>query len=197
MHDSGYRDVDYVLTTRELAIMIKQAGIDFLKLEDAHYDRLMGESTGAAVIFGATGGVMEAALRTAYELVTGREVPFENLNITPVRGVEGMRVASVKIEKTLKEWSFLEGVELNCAVAHGLANAKTVMDEVKAEKQITTLSSSWLVRADVLAAAVNHCQPARRYVQKEQLQSMPKTQVCRSESRTSTPRLLRFTRISL
>ena len=134
MHDSGYRDVDYVLTTRELAIMIKQAGIDFLKLEDAHYDRLMGDSTGAGVIFGATGGVMEAALRTAYELVTGREVPFENLNITPVRGIEGMRVASVKIENTLKEWSFLEGVELKCAIAHGLANAKAMMDDVKSGK---------------------------------------------------------------
>jgi iron only hydrogenase large subunit-like protein len=81
MHDSGYRDVDYVLTTRELAIMIKQAGIDFMRLPDKKFDRLMGESTGAAVIFGATGGVMEAALRTAYEIVTGREVPFENLDI--------------------------------------------------------------------------------------------------------------------
>ncbi len=132
MHDSGYKDVDYVLTTRELAIMIKQAGIDFMKLEDTHYDRLMGESTGAGVIFGATGGVMEAALRTAYELVTGREVPFENLNITPVRGLEGIKEASIKIEKPLKEWSFLEGVELKCAIAHGLVNAKTVMDSVKA-----------------------------------------------------------------
>ena len=73
MHDSGYRDVDFVLTTRELAIMIKQAGIDFVQLEDMEFDRLMGESTGAAVIFGATGGVMEAALRTVYEIVTGRE----------------------------------------------------------------------------------------------------------------------------
>lgn len=134
MHDSGYRDVDYVLTTRELAIMIKQAGIDFLKLEDMHYDRLMGESTGAGVIFGATGGVMEAALRTAYELVTGREVPFENLNITPVRGMEGVKEASVKIEKPLKEWAFLDGVELKCAVAHGLSNAKLVMDAIKAGK---------------------------------------------------------------
>ncbi|PKO96642.1 MAG: ferredoxin [Bacteroidetes bacterium HGW-Bacteroidetes-7] len=134
MHDSGYRDVDYVLTTRELAIMIKQAGIDFLKLDDMHYDRIMGESTGAGVIFGATGGVMEAALRTAYELVTGREVPFENLNITPVRGVEGIKEASIKIEKPLKEWAFLDGVELKCAVAHGLANAKIVMDEIKAGK---------------------------------------------------------------
>ncbi|EKD30694.1 MAG: hypothetical protein ACD_77C00487G0004 [uncultured bacterium] len=130
MHDSNYRDIDYVLTTRELAIMIKQAGIDFLKLKDANFDRLMGESTGAGVIFGATGGVMEAALRTAYEIVTGREVPFENLNITPVRGTEGVREATVKIEKTLKEWSFLEGVELKCAIAHGLVNAKKVMDSI-------------------------------------------------------------------
>jgi NADH-quinone oxidoreductase subunit G/[NiFe] hydrogenase diaphorase moiety small subunit/NADP-reducing hydrogenase subunit HndD len=132
MHDSGYRDVDYVLTTREMAIMIKQAGLDFDKLPETKYDRLMGESTGAGVIFGATGGVMEAALRTAYELVTGREVPFENLNITPVRGMEGVRKASIKIENPLKEWSFLDGVELKCAVAHGLVNAKKVMDAVKA-----------------------------------------------------------------
>ena len=131
MHDSGYRDVDYVLTTRELAIMIKQAGLDFKKLEPAKYDRLMGDSTGAGVIFGATGGVMEAALRTAYELITGRNVPFENLNITPVRGVEGVRYASIKIENPLTEWSFLDGVELKCAVAHGLVNAKQVMDDIK------------------------------------------------------------------
>ncbi len=130
MHDSGYKDVDYVLTTRELAIMIKQAGIDFMKLGETHFDRLMGESTGAGVIFGATGGVMEAALRTAYELVTGRDVPFENLNITPVRGMEGVKEATLKIDKTLKEWSFLEGVELKCAVAHGLVNAKKVMDSI-------------------------------------------------------------------
>jgi NADH-quinone oxidoreductase subunit G/[NiFe] hydrogenase diaphorase moiety small subunit/NADP-reducing hydrogenase subunit HndD len=134
MHDSGYRDVDYVLTTRELAIMIKQAGIDFMKLNDLHFDRLMGESTGAGVIFGATGGVMEAALRTAYELVTGREVPFDNLNINPVRGMDGVKEASVKIEKPLPEWSFLEGVELKCAVAHGLVNAKKVMDAIKSGK---------------------------------------------------------------
>jgi len=130
MHDSGYRDVDYVLTTRELAIMIKQAGIDFIKLKDAHYDRLMGESTGAGVIFGATGGVMEAALRTAYELVTGREVPFENLKILPVRGMEGVKEASIKIENPLEKWSFLDGVVLNCAIAHGLVNAKKVMDSI-------------------------------------------------------------------
>ena len=132
MHDSGFRDVDYVLTTRELAIMIKQAGIDFMSLEDMSYDRLMGESTGAGVIFGVTGGVMEAALRTVYELVTGRDVPFKNLNIIPVRGMEGVREATIRIDNPLKEWAFLDGVELKCAVAHGLLNAKKVMDAVRA-----------------------------------------------------------------
>jgi len=78
MRSSGYKDVDYVLTTRELARMIRQAGVNFAKLEEMKYDSIMGESSGAAVIFGATGGVMEAALRTAYEIITGREVPFEN-----------------------------------------------------------------------------------------------------------------------
>ncbi|HKJ41198.1 MAG TPA: NADH-dependent [FeFe] hydrogenase, group A6 [Sunxiuqinia sp.] len=131
MQDSGYRDVDYVLTTRELAIMIKQAGIEFEKLPDSKFDRLMGESSGAAVIFGATGGVMEAALRTVYELVTGREVPFKNLNIKPVRGMEGVRQATIKIEKPLEEWAFLDGLELKCAVAHGLVNAKKVMEAVQ------------------------------------------------------------------
>lgn len=131
MHDSGYRDVDYVLTTRELAIMIKQAGIDFSKIKERKFDRLMGESTGAGVIFGSTGGVMEAALRTAYELVTGREVPFENLEIFPVRGLEGVREATIKIENPLEEWKFLDGVELKCAVAHGLVNAQKVIEAVK------------------------------------------------------------------
>ncbi len=130
MHSSGFRDVDYVLTTRELAIMIKQAGIDFIKLDDMHFDRLMGESTGAGVIFGATGGVMEAALRTVYELVTGREVPFKNLDISPVRGMEGVKEASVKIENALPEWAFLDGIELKCAISHGLVNAKKVMDSI-------------------------------------------------------------------
>jgi iron-only hydrogenase group A len=132
MRSSGYKDVDYVLTTRELGLMIRQAGIDFASLPDDDYDSIMGESTGAAVIFGATGGVMEAALRTAYEVVTGREVPFEGLNILPVRGMESIREAAIKIEDPLPEWSFLEGVELKTCVAHGLANAKQIMDAVKA-----------------------------------------------------------------
>jgi len=134
MRSSGYKDVDYVLTTRELAVMIKQAGVDFETIKEDKYDSIMGQSTGAAVIFGATGGVMEAALRTAYELVTGREVPFEGLNITPVRGMDGVKEASVKIEGTLPEWKFLEGATLNTAIAHGLVNAKKVMELVASGK---------------------------------------------------------------
>ncbi|HUW07060.1 MAG TPA: NADH-dependent [FeFe] hydrogenase, group A6 [Williamwhitmania sp.] len=134
MRSSGYKDVDYVLTTRELAIMIKQAGINFVTLPEDKCDSLMGESTGAAIIFGATGGVMEAALRTAYELVTGREVPFKNLNITPVRGMEGVKEATIKIENPKPEWKFLDGVELKTAVAHGLQNAYELFSSIKAGK---------------------------------------------------------------
>ncbi len=131
MNASGFKDVDYVITTRELARMIKQSGNDFRKLEETPYDSIMGVSTGAAVIFGATGGVMEAALRTAYEIVTGREVPFENLNIKPVRGLEGVREATIKITGCKKEWNFLEGVELKVAVAHGLKNAREIMRQLE------------------------------------------------------------------
>ncbi len=134
MNSSGFQDVDYVLTTRELGHMIRQAGIDFTNLEDDKFDSIMGDSTGAAVIFGTTGGVMEAALRTAYEIVTGREVPFKNLNIEPVRGMDGIKSASVKIDKVKAEWSFLEGAELKVAIAHGLANADKLMKEIEAGK---------------------------------------------------------------
>jgi NADP-reducing hydrogenase subunit HndD len=134
MRSSGYKDIDFVLTTRELAVMIKQAGIDFMNLESTHYDSVMGDSTGAAVIFGATGGVMEAALRTAYEIVTGREVPFKNLNITPVRGMEGVKEATIKIEGCTADWKFLEGAELKVAIAHGLVNANKVMKKVREGK---------------------------------------------------------------
>ncbi len=135
MRDSGYKDVDYVITTRELARMIMQAGLDLQSLEDSKYDSLMGDSTGAAVIFGATGGVMEAALRTAWEIITGREVPFQNLNIEPVRGMEGVRAATIKIEGCLDDWKFLEGVELKVAIAHGLVNANELMKSVKEGKE--------------------------------------------------------------
>ncbi len=134
MRASGFKDVDFVLTTRELAVMIKQAGLDFRNLEDVNYDSIMGDSTGAAVIFGATGGVMEAALRTAYEIVTGREVPFGNLNITPVRGMDGVKEATIKIEGCTADWKFLEGAELKIAIAHGLVNANKIMQMVKEGK---------------------------------------------------------------
>jgi iron-only hydrogenase group A len=130
MRDSGFHDVDAGLTTREIGHMIKQAGINFLELEDDDFDSIMGESTGAGVIFGATGGVMEAALRTAYFVITGRPVPFKNLNIEPVRGLKGIKEASVKFEDCLPEYSFLEGVEAKFAIAHGLINARQVMDQI-------------------------------------------------------------------
>ncbi|MEN6489557.1 MAG: NADH-dependent [FeFe] hydrogenase, group A6 [Smithella sp.] len=120
MNSSGYQDVDYVLTTRELARMIKEGGIDFLNLADEDYDAPMGEYTGAATIFGATGGVMEAALRTVYAVVTGENLP--SLDITPVRGLEGVKEATVKVG-ALGDVKF--------AVAHGLGNARKLMDKIR------------------------------------------------------------------
>ena len=96
MWTSGYQDVDYVLTTRELARMMREAGIDLKDMPDEPADDPLGEYTGAATIFGATGGVMEAALRSAYFLVTGREL--ENLDILPVRGMEGVKEAEVPVD---------------------------------------------------------------------------------------------------
>ena len=130
MNDSGFQDVDMVVTTRELGHMIRQSGINFKEIPDSKYDKFMGESSGAAVIFGATGGVMEAALRTAYEVITGREIPFDGLNVSPVRGMEGIKEAAVKLENVLPEFSFLEGIEVRVAVAHGLTNAAQIMDDV-------------------------------------------------------------------
>ena len=132
MNDSGVQDVDFVLTTRELGRMIQQAGINFRELPDDQMDAPMGLSSGAADIFANTGGVMEAAVRTAYELVTGRELPLDNLHILPVMGLEGVKKASLKIEGTLPEWSFLEGVELKVGVAHGLLNAKKIIEMMRA-----------------------------------------------------------------
>ncbi len=120
MNDSGYQDVDYVLTTRELARMIKQAGIDFINLADGDYDNPLGEYTGAGTIFGATGGVMEAALRTVYAVVTGQNL--EDLNVTPVRGLDGVKEAAVNVGPL---------GEVKVAVAHGLSNARKLMDKVR------------------------------------------------------------------
>ena len=118
------QDVDAVITTRELAAMIRTAGIDFVRLPDEDFDDLMGESTGAAVIFGVTGGVMEAALRTVYEVVTGKEL--NNVNLTSVRGLEGVREAEVD----------LDGRTVRIAVANGTGNASRLLESIKTgEKQ--------------------------------------------------------------
>jgi iron-only hydrogenase group A len=134
MTSSGFQDVDYVLTTRELGRMIKAAGINFDKLEDGEMDAPLGMSSGAADIFANSGGVMEAAIRTVYELITGRELPFEQLHVKPLEGLSGIKEASLKLEKLLPEWSFLEGVELKVAVAHSLSNAATLLDRIKEGK---------------------------------------------------------------
>ncbi|MCX6286095.1 MAG: NADH-dependent [FeFe] hydrogenase, group A6 [Bacteroidetes bacterium] len=131
MRGSGFKDVDFVLTTRELAIMIIQAGIDFKTLPNDHYDDLMGRSSGAGVIYGATGGVMESALRTVYDKITGRDVPYENLIIRPVRGMDGIKELTLPIQDCLEQWNFMNGLELKVAVAHGLAHAKTLMQMIR------------------------------------------------------------------
>lgn len=115
----GLRDVDAVLTTRELAKMIKEAGIDFKALENDRFDKVMGESTGAAVIFGATGGVMEAALRTVADILEGKDL--DNIDYTPVRGLEGIKEATVKIGD----------LDVNVAVAHGTGNAGKLLERVR------------------------------------------------------------------
>jgi NADP-reducing hydrogenase subunit HndD len=135
MDSSGTRDVDIVLTTRELGKMIHAAGIDFDSLKDEEMDAPLGLSTGAADIFANTGGVMEAALRTAYEIVTGCELPCDGLHVTPIEGLKGIKEASLKIEGTKPEWKFLDGVTLNVAVAHGLGNAQQVIASIQTGKK--------------------------------------------------------------
>lgn len=137
MNSSGTQDVDYVLTTRELAKMIKEAGIDFKTLPDESMDAPLGLSSGAADIFANTGGVMEAALRTAYEIVTGRSLPVDNLHVAAFAGLTGVKEASLKITDVKPEWSFLEGITLNVAVSHGLGNTRRLLEH------ITTHGSSY------------------------------------------------------
>ena len=122
MKNDELDNVDAVITTRELARMIKQANIEFTELEDSEFDSPMGEATGAGAIFGTTGGVMEAALRTAYEWVTKKEL--KEVNFEEVRGKEEIKKATVKVGDT----------DVKVVVAHGLANARKVMDEIKQGK---------------------------------------------------------------
>lgn len=130
MKNGGYPNVDAVLTTRELARMIKEAGIEFRTLEDSQFDNPLGISTGAADIFATTGGVMEAALRTVYEVVTGRELPFEKLHVTPIVGLNQVKTADVKIENPLEPYKFLDGVTVKIAVTSGLSGAKKLMEQI-------------------------------------------------------------------
>ena len=132
MNAGGGQDVDAVLTTRELGRMITQAGIDFLALPDETMDQPLGISSGAADLFANTGGVMEAALRTVWCMVTGRPFPFEKLHVTPIAGLAGVKEVAITIPDTVPEWKFLKGQTLNLAVAHGLANAERLIQKVQA-----------------------------------------------------------------
>jgi len=120
LSNNGNQDVDIVITTRELAKMLKEAGIDFNSLEEGEFDNPLGESTGASVIFGATGGVLEAALRTAYEWLT--EETLENVEFHALRGMDGVKEATVKIND----------MDVNVAVAHGLGNARKILEAIRA-----------------------------------------------------------------
>ena len=113
------RDMDYVITTRELAMLAKDEGIDFAALEDSAYDDLMGQASGAGVIFGNTGGVMEAAIRTAYCYATGKDAPQALYDLQPVRGMDGIREAEVDIE----------GTKVKVAVVYGTANARKLIEK--------------------------------------------------------------------
>jgi NADH-quinone oxidoreductase subunit G/NADP-reducing hydrogenase subunit HndD len=117
-----HSNVDIVITTREFGRMMKSAGIDFANLPDSEFDKMMGESTGASIIFGTTGGVIEAATRTAYEWLTDEEL--EDVNFTQLRGLEGIREASV----------FIGEMELKIGIAHGLGNARKLLEDIQSGK---------------------------------------------------------------
>ena len=127
--------MDISITTRELARMIKKAGIKFLDLPDEEFDAPLGLGTGAAVIFGATGGVMEAALRTAVETLTGEELPKPDF--TEVRGTKGIKEAAYNVA----------GMEVKIAVASGLGNARELLNKVKSGEATITSSKSWDAQA--------------------------------------------------
>ena len=149
MCQSGYKDIDYGLTTRELAKMIREAGIELPKMPRSDFDDPFGTATGSGVIFAATGGVMEAALRTVLEIVTGQKVErfFDHANIIPLRGFEGVRYAEVPIttigpvpdllKHLFTDFEWLRGATLKVGVCHGSANAKRVMENIRAGGQFS------------------------------------------------------------
>jgi iron-only hydrogenase group A len=148
MCDSGQKDVDYGVVTRELAQMFQEAGIDLPKMAKSDFDDPFGTATGSGIIFGATGGVMEAALRSVLEVVSGLKVEklYDHADIIPVRGFEGIRYAEFKVPQIgpvpelflmnknlpFDNWKWLEGATLKVAVCHGTANAKRVLEDIKA-----------------------------------------------------------------
>jgi len=126
MFASGFQDVDVSLTTRELARMIKQAGIDFARLPDEEADSPLGQYTGAATVFGMTGGVMEAALRTVHAVVTGQEMPDDALEVKPILG----------LDRGIKEMTLnLAGKEVRIAVAHGIGHVQKLMEKIREAEQ--------------------------------------------------------------
>jgi NADH-quinone oxidoreductase subunit G len=142
MNDSGFQDVDYVLTTRELVRMIKEARLDFKNLPEEQAHDIMGAYTGAATIFGATGGVMEAAVRTAYYILAGK--PLDNLEVKIVRGMEGIKEGTLSIpSKDLGE------LDVKVAVAHGLGNARMLLDKVR--RQIEETGKSEYAFIEIMA----------------------------------------------
>lgn len=122
LSNNDMKDVDIVITTREFGKMLKEAGIDFNSLREGDFDHPLGESTGASVIFGATGGVLEAALRTAYEWLT--KETLEDIEFSALRGLDGIKEATIKIND----------LDVNVAVAHGLGNARKILEDIKSGK---------------------------------------------------------------
>ena len=144
MSDSGFRDIDHVLTTRELGKLLKEAGIDLPRMPRSDFDEPFGSATGSGVIFGATGGVMESAIRTVVELVCGIQIEdlFAHANVIAVRGFEGVRYAELPIATVgpvpailnhiVPDWNWLKGATLKMAICHGTRNARKVMEDIRA-----------------------------------------------------------------
>ena len=144
MCDSGHKDIDFGLTSRELAQMVSEAGIDLPNMDKSPFDDPFGDATGSGMVFGATGGVMEAAIRTVVELVCGIKVDdlYDHANVIPVRGFDGIKYAELPIENVgpvpdllkhlVPNWDWLKGAVLKVGVCHGTANAKRVLEDIKA-----------------------------------------------------------------